>query len=77
MFDMIGGVGMGWGVEGLLERMGVGGGDGRFSSVLTMEHNVRDTKNYVKSLETSHHMQIFAMSLMGFTRICRHLGKFM
>ena len=28
MFDMIGGVGWGWDVEGLLGRMGVGGRDG-------------------------------------------------
>ena len=65
------------GVEGLLGRMGVGGGDGWFSSMLTIGHNVRDTKNYVKSLVISHNMQIYVMFLMGFTRICRHLGKFM
>ena len=46
------------GVEGLLGRMGIGGGDGWFSSMLTIGHTARDTKNYVKSLVTSHNAAI-------------------
>ena len=44
MFDMIGGVGVGLGVEGLLERMEVGGGGrgGRCSCMLEIGRNDED-----------------------------------
>ena len=59
MFDMIGRVGVGvGGVEGLLGRMGVGGEDGWFSSMLTIELHVRDTNNYVKYLGISHNAAV-------------------
>ena len=46
------------------------------SCMLKIELHVRDTTNYVKSVVTSHNMQIYVMCLMGFMRICRHLEKF-
>ena len=45
---------MAGGVEGLMGRMGVGGGDGLSRSMLTIGHKVRDTKNYVKCLGIWH-----------------------
>ena len=54
-------------------------GDGLFSSMLTIGLHVKDTTNYVKSLGIWHNAVIlekkYVKCLMGFTRICRHLGK--
>ena len=65
MFDMIGGRGGVGGVEGLLGRMGVGGGDGRFSSMLTIGLHVKDTTNYVKCLGISHNAAILEKCVMS------------
>ena len=45
-------------VEGLLGRIGIGGGDGWFSSMLTIGLHVRDTNIYMKCLGISHNAAI-------------------